>query len=91
MASSTAAKGDVVILSETSTWERWYEDTRATVPGQLWKYFDPDSEAAITEPVPPFKPVDKPPSLGVDMPQVLMTREAKDQRQCWATINRTVP
>ncbi|MCJ1423731.1 hypothetical protein MMC29_001615 [Sticta canariensis] len=78
---SNATKGEVVILSEHSTWDQWYEDTRATVPGQLWKYFDPDSVAVITEPVPPVKPVDDTPLERPEPPQVREAREARNNRK----------
>ncbi len=54
-------KTDVLILSVLTSWDQWYEDTKASVPSQMWKYFDPDSDAALTEPVEPLMPVDEPP------------------------------
>ena len=62
MASSTMAKvkTDVVILSKPASWDQWYEDTKALVPSHMWKYFDPDSDAALSEPLEPVMPVEEP-------------------------------
>ena len=51
------------------------------MPGHLWKYFDPDSVAVITEPVPPVNPVDDPPLERAEPPQVRETREARNNRK----------
>ena len=71
---------DVVILSEPASWDQWYEDTKASVPSQMWKYFDPDSDAALTEPVEPVMPVDEPPPDGNEPPQVRNARITRNQR-----------
>lgn len=73
-------KTDVVILSEPASWDQWYEDTKASVPSQMWKYFDPDSDAALTEPVEPVMPVDEPPPDGNEPPQVRNARITRNQR-----------
>ncbi len=42
---------DVAILSEPASLDQWYKNTKASVLSQMWKYFDPDSDAALTVPV----------------------------------------
>lgn len=83
MASSTVAKIKtyVVILSEPTSWEQWYEDTRTSVPSQMWKYFDPDSDAVLTEPVKPVRPEDEPPPEGNEPPQARNARVARNHRR----------
>ncbi|MCJ1426264.1 hypothetical protein MMC29_004167 [Sticta canariensis] len=44
-------------------------------------YFDPDSVAVYTEPVPPVKPVDEPPLKRVEPSQVRKAREARNERK----------
>ena len=63
MTSSIMAKvkTNVVIFSESALWDQWCGDTKASVLSQMWKYFDPDSDAAFTELVEPVIPVDEPP------------------------------
>ncbi len=73
-------KTDVVILSEPGSWDQWYEDIKASVPSQMWKYFDPDSDAALTEPVEPLMAVDEPPPDGNEPPQVRNSRITRNQR-----------
>ena len=73
-------KTDVVILSEPASWDQWYEDTKASVPSQMWKYFDPDTEAALIEPVEPEMPVDEPAPAGHEPPQVRNARISRNQR-----------
>ena len=76
MASSTMAKvkTGVVILSEPASWEQWYQDTKASIPSQMWKYFDPDSNSALSEPVGPLMPVDEPLPDGIKPLQVRNAR-----------------
>lgn len=52
-------KRDVVIFSKSALWDQWYEDIKDLVPSQIWKYFDPNSDAALTELVEPVMPVDE--------------------------------
>ncbi len=61
-------------MSELVSWDQWYEDTKASLPSQMWKYFDPDSDAAITEPVEPVMPVDEPLPDRNKLPQVWNAR-----------------
>ena len=56
LSTMTKVKTDVVILYEELSWDQWYEDTKASVPSQMWKYFDLDSDIALTEPVEPVMP-----------------------------------
>lgn len=44
-----------VILSGPSDWKQWYEDTMATVPSQMYNYFEPDTVAVLVEPVAPIQ------------------------------------
>ncbi len=82
MASSTIAqvKTNVVILSEPASWDQWYEDTKTSVPSQMWKYFDSDRDAAVTEPVEPLMPVDEAPPDENKPPQVGNACVTRDQR-----------
>lgn len=83
MAFSAAAvkvRIDAVILFEPALWDQWFEDTKASVPSQMWKYFDPDNDAALTEPVEPIMPVDKPPPAGNKPPQAQNARVSRNQR-----------
>ncbi len=73
-------KTDVVILSEPASWEQWYQDTKASMPSQMWKYFDPDSHAALTEPVEPLMPVDEPLPDGNKPLQVRNARITRNKR-----------
>ncbi len=73
-------KTDVVILSEQASWDPCYEDTKASVPSQMWKYFDQDSDAALTEPMEPVMPVDEPPPDGNKPPQVRNACITRNQR-----------
>ena len=73
-------KTDVVILSEPASWDQWYEDTKASVPSQMWRYFDPGSDATLTEPVEPVMPVDEPPPAGNEPPQARNARISRNQR-----------
>ena len=57
-------KTDVVIISQPASWDQWYEDTNASLPSQMWKYFGPNSDASLTEPVEHVLPVDEPPPDG---------------------------
>ena len=59
-----------VILSGPSDWEQWYKDTLATVPWQMYKYFEPNTVAVLNKPVTSTKPVDKPAPEGVEESQV---------------------
>ena len=79
-ASTTKAR-DLEILSDPSSWDQWYEDTRASVPQHLWEYFDPDSEAVMLRPIEPFRPVDEPPPEGAEPPQARNVCLSRNQRQ----------
>ncbi len=46
----------------------------------MWKYFDPDNDDEVTEPVEPLMPVDKPPPDGNEPPQVRNARITRNQR-----------
>lgn len=63
-------KTDIVILSKPASWDQWYEDTKALVPSQIWKYFDPDSNAALTKPLELVMSVDEPPPDRNEPPKV---------------------
>ena len=78
MASITPAK---IILSDPSSWDQWYEDTLGTVPSQMCKYFEPDTEAVLIEPEPPVRPVDEPAPVGAETPQARKARLARNQRE----------
>ena len=82
MASSCIAKvkTDVVILSVPESWDQWYKNNKALVPSQMWKYFDPDSDAAFTEQVEPVMLVDEPLPDGNKPPQVQNARITRNQR-----------
>ncbi len=67
-------KTDVVILSKLASWDQWYEDTKASVSSQMWKYFDPDSDATLTKPVEPVMQVDGPSYDRNEPPQVQNAR-----------------
>lgn len=54
------------ILSDLSSWDQWFEETRASFPSHLWKYFDPDVAVVFSEPVYPDKPADIPVPDGVE-------------------------
>lgn len=62
MTSSIMAKvrADVVILFELASCDQWYKDTKTLVISQMLKYYDPDSNAALTEPVEPVIPIKEP-------------------------------
>ncbi len=47
---------------------------------QMLKYFDPDSDAALTEQVEPLIPIDEPPPNGNKPPQVRNARITRNQR-----------
>lgn len=53
MALSTIAKSktDVINPFKPALRDKWYEDTKALVLSQIWKYFDPDSNATIIVPM----------------------------------------
>ncbi len=53
-------KTDVVILPEPASCDQWYLDIKASVLSRMWKYFAPDSDAALTEPVELLIPLDEP-------------------------------
>ena len=82
MASNTMAKvkTDVIILSKPASWDQWYEDTKTLILSQMLKYFDPDSDAALTEQVEPLMPIDEPPPNGNELPQVRNARITRNQR-----------
>ena len=46
----------------------------------MWKYFDPDSDAALTELVEPVMPVDEPPPDGNKPSQVRNARITRNPR-----------
>ncbi len=50
------------------------------MPSQVWKYFDPDSDATLTEPVEPVMPLDEPPPDGNESLQVRNARITRNQR-----------
>ena len=53
MASSsdiTAHSVKDVILSDPSTFDQWYKNIRGSVPRNLWRYFDRDTEDVYDEP-----------------------------------------
>ncbi|MCJ1263357.1 hypothetical protein MMC22_003227 [Lobaria immixta] len=81
MASSAArARMDLVILSEPASWDQWFEETKASVPSQMWRYFDPDSDATLTELVEPVMPVDEPLLAGNEPSQARNARISRNQR-----------
>ena len=53
----------------------------ASVPRQIYKYFEPDTIAIFDEPVAPDKPVENPAPEGVEAPQVQKVRLDRNQRQ----------
>ena len=53
----------------------------ASVPRQIYKYFEPDTVAVLNEPVAPAKPVDKPAPEKVETPQVQKAHLDRKQRQ----------
>lgn len=78
MASTTPA---TVILSGPSDWEQWYEETMATVPSPMYKYFEPDTVAVLVEPVALIRPVDEPTPKGAETPQARKARLERNLRQ----------
>lgn len=60
-----SAKSSVknILLSDQSTWNRWYKNIKGSVPDYLWKYFDPDNDAVFVEPVAPVEPTIELPPL----------------------------
>lgn len=58
---------DVVVLSKLTSDDQWYEDTKALIASQMWKYFKPDSNITLTELMKPVMPLDDP-SLDVNKP-----------------------
>ena len=82
MASNSIAKAKtaVIILPKPALWDQWYKDTKASMPIRLWKSFDPDSNAALTEPVEPVMLVDESLSEGNEPPQVWNAHITKNQR-----------
>lgn len=54
------------ILSDPGSWDQWFEETRASVPNHLWKFYDPDDDVVFSEPVYPDKPTDLPIPDGVE-------------------------
>ena len=73
-------KTDVVIHSMAASSDQWYANTKASMMSQMWKSFDSDSDAALTEPVEPVMPVDKPPPDGNKRPQVQKTCIMRNKR-----------
>ena len=73
-------KTNVVILSEPASWDQWYDDNKASVPSQIWKYSDLDSDVALNEPVESVMPVDEPLLDGNELPQVWNARIMRNQR-----------
>ncbi len=73
-------KTNVVILSEPTSWDQCYEDTKASLPSQMWKYLDPDSDSPLIEPVEPLMLVDKSSPDGNESPQVRNARITRKQR-----------
>lgn len=80
MSLSAADAAAPVILSDPASWDPWYDQTRATVPEQLWTYFSPDSEEDYPVPQPPVKPIDEVPE-GAEPPNQRNAREARNQRR----------
>ena len=50
------------------------------MPSQMWKQFDPDSDASLTELVEPVMPVDEPPPDRNEPPQVRNARITRNQK-----------
>ena len=50
------------------------------IPSQMWKYFDPDSDAAFVEPEEPERPEDEPFPKRNEPIQVQSARTARNQR-----------
>ncbi len=73
-------KTDLVIFPEPASWDQWYKDTKASLPSQMWKYFDPDSNAALNELLEPVITVDDPLSDGNEPPQVWSACVTRNQR-----------
>lgn len=53
----------------------------ATMPCQIYRYFEPDTIAVFNELVAPVKPVNKPASRRAETPQVRKIRLNKNYRQ----------
>lgn len=83
MASSTSAKAAKdIMLTDTSTYYEWYNNIRDTVPGNFWRYFDPEGNLVVPEPISPVRPVDVlPPADGPEPPQLQKAREAQNKER----------
>ncbi len=82
MASTIMAKvkTDIFFLSEPASWDQRYEDTKASESSQMWKYFGPDSDAALTGSMEPLMPLDEPYPDGNEQPQVRNACITRNQR-----------
>ena len=63
MTSTTKVVKDVILTLNQSTWEPWYNNLKGSVPGYLWKYFDPEGTEVFFEPIAPLEPVLEPPPV----------------------------
>lgn len=82
MSSSTAAAAaHLVILKDPTTWDPWYDQTRGSVPQQLWRYFSPESDLEFQEPNPPIEPIEEAPPEGAEPPNQQNAREIRNQRR----------
>ena len=80
MASSsgtTAQSLKDVILSDPSTFDQWYDNIRGSVPENLWRYFNTESDDVYDEPIAPVRPVNEPPPDQNEAPQ---SRKARADR-----------
>lgn len=74
-----AAAAAVTILSDPSTWDPWFEQTRASVPSHMWRYFDLDTNDTFTAPLPPVRLVDYPLPEGIETIRQLETRREENR------------
>ena len=68
-----------VILTDPSSWDQWFEDTKASVPRRLCRYFDPDSDTIIEKPIEPERPIEKFVPEGNEPPQARLARLARNK------------
>lgn len=66
------------MLTDSSTYYEWYNNIRDTVPGNYWRYFDPDGILVVAEPLSPVRPIDVPPPVP-ETPQQRKARETENK------------
>ena len=69
-----------ILLLDQSTWDRWYENIKGSVPDYLWNYSNPDNDAIFINPVAPVESVMEPPPKMSPLAPGLTTRNATHKK-----------